>query len=323
VAQGGTLIWFLVLLGICAALAAPFAIEHYRPAMSDGRRGSAAGQFAELSQGVTHFHLSGPADGPLIVCVHGLTTPSFVWEPLARALVGLGFRVLVYDLYGRGYSDRPSGLQDKAFFNTQLNDLLAHLEMDQPFHLIGYSMGGAIASGFAAGHPTRVRRLVLLASAGARLRQTPLLGIIRNRPFAGLWIMLAVYPSQLRRGIRAERGTTSASADIFDGQEMQLEFRGFVPAVLSSLRGILNHPMEGEHLALRNANLPVLALWGADDDVIPPSALGQLAAWNRTIVHEVVEDAGHGLPYTHTDIVLEYIMAFLPAPDGDDWGHDP
>ena len=314
------MIWFLL---ICAALiAAPLVFEHYRPKMSDGRRGSAPGQFVELSQGVTHYHLSGPPEGPLIVCVHGLTTPSFVWEPLAKGLTTLGFRVLVYDLLGRGFSDRPEGVQTKAFFSTQLNDLLAHLEIDAPFHLIGYSMGGAVATGFAATYPERVRRLVLIASAGMHLVQSPMLSFVRDHGILGKWLMLAVYPFILRRGIEAERAAPKANAAICDGQIAQLEFAGFIVAVLDSLRGILRHPMEGEHLTLRRQELPILAIWGAEDDVIPLSAMGQLAQWNRDVVHEVLDDADHALPYLQTHDVLAHIAAFLPAPEGDDWGHD-
>ena len=319
-AQCSGVIWVLLLLA--ALVAAPFVAEHYRAEMNDGRRGSAPGQFVELSQGVTHFHFSGPKEGPLIVCVHGLTTPSFVWVQLAKGLTALGFRVLAYDLYGRGFSDRPEGPQDKAFFNHQLDDLITHLDIDVPFHMIGYSMGGAIATGFAATYPARVRRLVLLASAGMTLADTPLLRFIRNRGFAGKWLMFAAYPFRLRRGIRAERELGVVGANISEGQESQLMFQGFVPAVLASLRGILGRPLEGEHMALRRNGLPVLALWGGEDDVIPASAMGQLAAWNRDVVHEVIEDAGHGLPYTHTDEVLAQIAKFLPAPEGNDWGHD-
>ena len=316
------MIWLLVLGVLAAVVATPFVIEHSRSVMSDGRRGSAPGRFVELGQGVTHYHLAGPATGKLVVCVHGLTTPSFVWAPLTKGLVALGFRVLVYDLYGRGFSDRPEGLHDKAFFNRQLDDLLSHLDIDEPFHLIGYSMGGAIAAGFAATYPARVRRLVLLASAGMTIRDTPLLRFIRTRGKAGKWLMLAAFPVQMRRGIRAEQTAQIVPPEIIEGQEAQLIFQGFIPAVMSSLRGILAKPMEGEHMALRRIGLPVLAIWGAEDGVIPASAMGQLAAWNRDVTHEVIEDAGHGLPYTHTEAVLTLIESFLPGPDPDDWGHD-
>ena len=316
----GKVIWVFLIIAITAAI--PFVIEHYRVVMSDGRRGSAPGQFAELSQGVTHFQLTGPIDGPLVVCVHGLTSPSLVYGPISKALSEMGFRVLVYDLYGRGYSDRPKGLQDKIFFNQQLEDLLRHLEIEEPFHLIGYSMGGAVATGFAATYPTRIRRLVLLASAGAALPKTAVIRIIRDRGVFGKWLMLATYPTELRRGIRAEGETTDVDPKISDGQKVQLTYQGFVPAVLSSLRGILHRPLEGEHMAIRRNGLPVLAIWGADDDVVPASAMGQIAAWNRDAIHEVIDDAGHGLPYTNTDEVLAQITTFLPPPEGDDWGHD-
>ncbi|WP_299414159.1 alpha/beta hydrolase [uncultured Sulfitobacter sp.] len=316
------MIWFLLFLAVALGATAPFIAERYRVAMSDGRRGSAPGQFAELSQGVTHYHLMGPIDGPLVICIHGLTTPSFVWDDIGKALADSGFRVLVYDLYGRGYSDRPMGLQNKQFFNQQLDDLLTHLGIEGPAHVIGYSMGGAIAAGFAAAYPARVRRLILLASAGMTLNQTPLLRIIRERGIIGQWLMLAAYPAQFRRGIKAEREAATAPKTITEGQENQLMYQGFIPSVLSSLRGILSRPLEGEHLSLRQLGLPIMAIWGSDDDVIRASAMGQLAAWNRDVIHEVVEDAGHGLPYTHPDQVIDHIAGFLPPPAGDDWGHD-
>ncbi|MEP3442754.1 MAG: alpha/beta hydrolase [Sulfitobacter sp.] len=312
------MIWLLVLIAVAGIAIGPFLREHYRTVMSDGRRGSAPGKFAELPKGVTHYHQSGPVDGPLIVCVHGLTTPSFVWAPLAKGLAGMGFRILVYDLYGRGYSDRPKGAQTKAFFTDQLEDLLEHLKIEAPFHMIGYSMGAAIAAGFAAAHPGRVRRLVLLAPAGMHLSTTPLVRFIRDRGLLGAWLMLAAYPFQMRRGIQTETTRGQATPLIAEGQRAQLDYRGFVPAVLSSLRGILRRPMESEHLSLRRTKLPLLALWGAEDAVIPASAMGQLAVWNRDALHEVIEDAGHGLPYSHADRLLPHIAAFLPAPEADD-----
>jgi pimeloyl-ACP methyl ester carboxylesterase len=67
--------------------------------------------------------------------------------------VAKGHRVLTYDLYGRGYSDRPGGEQDARFFIRQLEDLLEHQGVTQPVTLLGYSMGGAIGAAFAAKHP--------------------------------------------------------------------------------------------------------------------------------------------------------------------------
>ncbi len=306
------MIWALLVLVVVFAV--PFVVERRRTVMSDGRRGAAPGQFVELSQGVTHFQLGGPPDGPLIICVHGLTTPSFVWTGLAKGLAAKGFRVLTYDLLGRGFSDRPGGLQDKEFFLTQLDDLLDHIEVDETFHLIGYSMGGAIAAAFAAGNPDRVERLVLLAPAGMVLRNTRALRFARERGLLGTWAMLVTFPRRLRTSIRAAHEDHTSVPNIAELMARELTFQGYVPAVLSSLRGVLAHPMESAHLSIRRAGIPTLAIWGEDDDVVPASAMGQLAAWNRDVRHEVVEGAAHGLPHTHTKAVLAHLERFLPPP---------
>jgi len=105
---------FLILLGVVAIT--PFVIERRKPDMDDSIRDLAPNEFAKLSDGHTHYQWHGDPDGPVLVCVHGLTTPSFVWEALLPGLTEAGYRVLTYDLYGRGMSDRPKGAQTRSFF---------------------------------------------------------------------------------------------------------------------------------------------------------------------------------------------------------------
>ena len=67
------------------------------------------GNFIQLSDGVVHYELAGPEDAPVVVLVHGFSVPFFIWDPTFEGLSEAGFRVLRYDLYGRGFSDRPHG----------------------------------------------------------------------------------------------------------------------------------------------------------------------------------------------------------------------
>lgn len=296
------MIWGFLILIVLFAI--PVAREVTRPEMDHDARRGAEGHFAQLGRGVTFYEWLGPVRGPVAVCVHGLTTPSFVWRGLARGMALMGYRVLIYDLYGRGFSDRPQGPQDSAFFLAQLEELLEDQGIDGDITLLGYSMGGAIATGFAAAHPARVRQLVLLAPAGLGISAGRIGRFIVRTPVLGDWLMLAGFSGSHRRATERERHLPTSVQGIVDLQQRELQYKGYIPAVLASLRGILAKPMEDEHKAIARAGVPVLAVWGRQDDVIPLSALGTMAKWNRNARQEVVESAGHGLVYTHTEAVL-------------------
>ncbi|WP_415919148.1 alpha/beta fold hydrolase [Tateyamaria sp. SN6-1] len=301
------MIWIVVIL--LGLIAVPLTVEAMRTPMSEDRQKAGPGKLALLSQGTTHYEWMGPERGPVAVCVHGLTTPSFVWRGMARGLALMGFRVLVYDLYGRGYSETVLGRQDAAFFVTQYNDLLMHENVTDPVTLLGYSMGGAIAAHIAASQPQRIKQLVLLAPAGMQELATGKLKATRDLPVIGDWLFLAVYPFLLRKGIKAEENMPGSVENIADLQRAETDRRGYFPAVLSSLRGVLRHPAEAEHRAIAAAGIPTLAVWGAQDDVIALSCKDVLGQWNPGALQSVIDDAGHGLTYTHTDQVLEAIRA--------------
>ena len=126
-----------------------------RPVLDDAARQQAHGQFIELSDGVVHYQLAGPPQGRTVVLVHGLITPSFIWDYNVPALTEAGFRVLRYDHYGRGFSDRPEVRYDRDLFDRQLLELLQRLNIEQPVDLVGLSMGGAVAVTFTDRHRSR------------------------------------------------------------------------------------------------------------------------------------------------------------------------
>lgn len=305
------MMYLVPLVLVLAVFAAPFVAERMRKPMDDAARAKAGGEFATLSQGVTHYRWLGPLRGPVAVCVHGLTMPSFVWLGLAQGLAALGYRVLIYDLYGRGYSDRAPGPQDSAFFIRQLDDLLADQNVTDDFTLIGYSMGGSVATAFAAAQPGRLRQLVLIASGGLGGAPQGLMRRALAIPLIGDWLFYVLFPRRLRKEAGAQRALPGSAAEIVDRQLQELDVRGYLPAVLASLRGIASRPMEPEHRAVHQADLPVLAIWGRDDDIVPLSAQGRLAQWSRNARQDVVRGAGHGLIFTHTDAVLQSMTEAL------------
>ena len=104
------------------------------------------GSWAKLSKGNIYYRWHEPKEknGQTIVMVHGFSTPSFVWKGLLNGLLNQGYSILVYDHYGRGFSERPRTKYTLDFYVETLKELIAHQSIDEKIHLVGYSMGGPI-----------------------------------------------------------------------------------------------------------------------------------------------------------------------------------
>ncbi len=113
-----------------------------------------------------HYLAEGPANGPVVVLVHGLGGSAENWRNLAPYLAREGFRVYMPDLLGYGRSDKPAdfsySVRDEAQVVVGFMDALGLKQVE----LGGWSMGGWIAEIVAGEHPERVRRLMLFDSAG-------------------------------------------------------------------------------------------------------------------------------------------------------------
>ncbi|KAJ7164517.1 hypothetical protein C8R46DRAFT_1193121, partial [Mycena filopes] len=86
------------------------------------------GAYADFPLGRVRYWLVGPLSGKKVVLIHGLSIPALVFARLVPLLAGAGYRVLLYDLYGRGYLDAPRGATyDAQLYVTQLAPLLQHV----------------------------------------------------------------------------------------------------------------------------------------------------------------------------------------------------
>ncbi len=102
----------------------------------------------------------GPAKGPAVVCIHGLTANHTCWASVADVL-SPAHRLIAYDLRGRGESDKPDKGYSLAIHADDLEGLLDHFGLKKAV-LIGHSLGAHIAVRFAATRPQRVAKLVLV-----------------------------------------------------------------------------------------------------------------------------------------------------------------
>lgn len=305
------MIWLLALVVVVWGIyALPGYMEKRRKPMDDAARADAPGKFAKLSQGVTHYRWIGPARGPVAVMIHGLTTSSPVWKEIAEGVADIGYRVLVYDLYGRGYSDSVDGKHDMPFYMTQLDDLLEHLNLKEDLTVVGFSMGGAIATEFAATEPHRMHRLILLAPSGIELRESDFSSFCRRRAFIGDWVHGVAAGLRMTRQINEDEAAAK-QPHVLHAQARELDRRGYFPTILASRRGILDQTQEQQHRSITRDGIPTIAIWGEDDKIVPISALGKLAQWNRAAHQEVVPGAGHSLPYSHGKEVVVFLRKML------------
>ena len=136
----------------------PFPYFDETKALNESTRKEADGLFIQLSDGITHYQLGGDENGDAdaVVLVHGFSVPSFIYDPTFEFLSKQNFRVLRYDLFGRGFSDRPNLKYDVHLFVKQLKELLDKLNFKK-INLVGLSMGGPITAKFIAGEGVRRR----------------------------------------------------------------------------------------------------------------------------------------------------------------------
>jgi pimeloyl-ACP methyl ester carboxylesterase len=171
----------------------------------------------------------GPLDGDKVLFVHGITTSCMTLTKLAHTLVAeKGCRVMLFDLFGRGFSDNPADLpHDARLYTTQMLLALASspdvawTDPTRPFKLVGYSLGGGIAVHFAGTFPHLVSSLVLLAPAG--LIRPESFGVLTRAVFtSGLVpprLLKWITKKRLRKPIRANstRGAAAAAAVSHNG----------------------------------------------------------------------------------------------------------
>ncbi|MCB1314362.1 MAG: alpha/beta hydrolase [Leptospiraceae bacterium] len=269
--------------------------------------------FIELRHGTVHYRLDGPEPGPVVVLVHGFSAPARIWFAVRDRLVASGFRVLTFDLYGRGLSDRPTPgriTYNGALYRDQLGELLTALKLNDPIRLVGLSMGGAVSVMFTAAHPDRVDRLVLLAPAGHAMEYSFTARAARW-PWIGDYIMRVMGDNRLLRNAR----NSLVSPDqhwpaVRDMYQEQMQYVGYKSAILSTLRNFPDN-IESDYEAVGRSGIPVLVIWGDRDTVVPIEHMQLIRHEIPDAQTEILHAAGHLAVVEAPDRVHALILDFL------------
>jgi 4,5:9,10-diseco-3-hydroxy-5,9,17-trioxoandrosta-1(10),2-diene-4-oate hydrolase len=252
-----------------------------------------------------HYHDSG--EGPAVVFVHGSGPGGSGWsnfqgnyEVLAKA----GFRCLVPDLLGYGYSSKPEDAQYTLDYLVRgVVDFIDALGLDR-FTLIGNSLGGAICIRMAIEHPARVERMVLMAPGGMEAREVYM-------GMKGIRSMLrAIFDPG---GLTLESMRKVFSKQLHDPSiisesllEQRMRIAQSQPQAVFATSRVPNQSDE-----LGSIQCPVLGLWGNEDQFCPVSGATTLAEKIPDVRVMRFSNCGHWVMVEHEAVFNRMVRDFL------------
>ena len=259
--------------------------------------------------------------GPALLLLHGIGDSSASWVPLMRPLAER-FTVIAPDLLGHGESAKPRADYSVAAYANGMRDLLDVLGLDTAT-VVGHSLGGGVAAQLTYQHPTRVDRLVLVASGGVS-REVSVALRWASTPAADVVLPMLKFPPARLAAMAAIELLRRSGTDIGrDADELgrvldalpDVAARGAFSRTLRSVvdwRGQVVTMLDRSYLA---EAMPVQLVWGAHDAVIPVShgyTAHDAMPGSRL---EVFEEAGHFPHHQDADRFLEVLTGFIDDTD--------
>lgn len=289
---------FLLALALAGAVAfyvrpGPFVAEFQR--VTEWKMGLKNGQ-TQLGKYQIHYVVGG--QGKPLVLVHGLAGRAEDWLALIPELTRSGYRVYALDLLGYGRSEKPDVDYSIALESDVLRQFLDDQKLQQP-DIAGWSMGGWIALKFAAEHPERVHRLILLDSAGLKFDAVNA-SALRPKTEAELAHMMEVLTPHPRHipGFYARQVLRDLAAQDW-----------IVDRALKSM-STGKDIMDGRMDAVK---MPVLIVWGKEDVLTPPSIGEQMHTAMPQSVLYLAGGCGHLAPVECSNRVGRSMLKFLNA----------
>ena len=253
--------------------------------------------------------------------MHGFSTPSIVWKGIIPYLTDVGYDVVTYDHYGRGYSSRPKVDYTKDFYISTLLELIDYLKIEQKVHLIGYSMGGPIVGYFANENQDKVRSVNFIAPAGymfKRKSQSNFYLKILSFPFVSKYISI-VFPSLMYGGNSSIELSTEEDKNRLSQNELhkvykeQMKYEGFTRSLISTANNFNLFNTQKMYQELGKKKIDSSVIWGDEDEIVPFDGLSHLKSDYPEINYKVVEKGHHDLTYALPSIVGKFLSQQLQS----------
>lgn len=278
-------------------------------------------ELAELptEHGVIRYREAG--EGPPLVLLHGSGPGVTGWRNFAGIMPAFAehFRTFVVEFPGFGVSDNFEASHPMVAAQTAVRAFMDGMGLDK-VRLLGNSMGGFIATGFAAAFPERVEKLVTVGGAGASLfAPTPSEGIVRLSEFVEDptrerlvdWLNSMVYDRALVTEEMIEERWAQAIAPATLASSRMMYGRAALERMAAEARAPEAMPA---WMTLRSVQVPTLVTWGRDDRVSPlDMSLIPMRLLPKGEIH-VFPNCGHWVMIERKEEFQAVVISFLTRP---------
>jgi pimeloyl-ACP methyl ester carboxylesterase len=270
-------------------------------------------RFIEVNGVRVHYQEVGRRDAPPLVLLHGFASSTLVWSKVFLKLAAAGFRVIVPDLLGYGYSGKPRNGEYTIGAQARLIvGLLDSLGIASAT-IVGSSYGGAVAATCALDYVERIEKLVLVGAVNnnrplkftlLRLFRSPVLGDVVSPLLIGSRRLLR---QRMKRVY--DRHSWVLDERRVDARHLPLRAAATQRAIIRTARGWDADRISHDAHLIRQ---PTLLLWGETDPEIPLPEGERLQSKIPNSRLIVFRECGHlpheEYPETFTDVLAEFAL---------------
>lgn len=266
------------------------------------------GDYVKLANGYRMHYLDhGPKGGPGVVFLHGSGNGASGHSNFKHnypVLAAQGYRCLVVDMVGFGYSDKPDDVEyPLSFFVECVKQTLDAVGMSKAT-ILGNSLGGAVALGLALEHPTVVQRLVLMAPGGLN----EMADYLAMPGMAAMFATFSGGPMTLEKMKAFFIKAFVVNPDCVDDELVRERFEMMKlqnPQVMKAMK------VPNLTAQLPQIKCPTLALWGLNENMMPDSGILRLGKGLPNCRMVLVPNCGHWVMMEHRELFNRTVLDFL------------
>jgi 2-hydroxy-6-oxonona-2,4-dienedioate hydrolase len=235
-----------------------------------------------------------------LVLLHGIGASADRWSSVAPTLSRF-YQLIIPDIVGFGYSDKPTIEYTMDFFVKFFEDFLRKLEVAR-LSIIGTSFGGYLATVFTIRNLEKVDKLILAAPAGAMRTSTRVLD---------QYIMAALYPTYENTN-RAFRDMAYEPSVVSEETIRDFMNRMRLPNAKYAFMSTLLAIRDSKDISgrLSKISVPTLLIWGANDRMIPLAYSREYTEIPNSQL-TIIDNCGHTpfveKPAEFNNIVLKFL----------------